>query len=163
METVHPDDRQLLNKNLDRAIHEKIGFDMEFRIALADGSIKHVQGVGRPVLGESGEVDHFTGTTVDISERKRGEALFAGEKRLLEMIATGVRARGYPECPVSDYRRLPSRHACFCFVASSRWSFIWSPSRARVFPKDGGRRWKSCLLDRVPALAGRRHIADQRS
>ncbi len=28
--------------------------------------------------------------TVDISERKRGEALFAGEKRLLEMIATGV-------------------------------------------------------------------------
>jgi len=27
---------------------------------------------------------------VDISERKRGEALFAGEKRLLEMIATGV-------------------------------------------------------------------------
>ena len=63
---------------------------MEFRIALADGSIKHVQGVGRPVLGESGEVDHYTGTTVDISERKRGEALFAGEKRLLEMIATGV-------------------------------------------------------------------------
>jgi hypothetical protein len=39
------------------------------------------------VLGESGEVDHYTGTTVDISERKRGEALFAGEKRLLEMIA----------------------------------------------------------------------------
>src|SRR5260370_4725308 len=30
------------------------------------------------------------GTTVDISERKRGEALFTGEKRLLEMIATGV-------------------------------------------------------------------------
>jgi hypothetical protein len=46
--------------------------------------------VGRPVVGESGEVDHYTGTTVDISERKRGEALFAGEKRLLEMIATGV-------------------------------------------------------------------------
>src|SRR4030095_556320 len=60
------------------------------RIALADGSIKHVQGVGRPVLGKSGEVDRYNGTTVDISERKRGEALFVGEKRLLEMIATGV-------------------------------------------------------------------------
>jgi len=90
LETVHPEDRSTIEQNLDRAVREKSGFDMEFRIALADGSIKHVQGVGRPVLGESGEVDHYTGTTVDISERKRGEALFAGEKRLLEMIATGV-------------------------------------------------------------------------
>ena len=90
IETVHPDDRQFIEQELDEAIHERIGFDLEFRLALADGSIKHVQGVGRPALGPSGEVDSFTGTTVDISERKRGEALFAGEKRLLEMIATGV-------------------------------------------------------------------------
>src|SRR5881392_471283 len=90
METVHPEDRQFIKQKLDEAIHERTGFDLEFRLALADGSIKHVEGVGRPVLGPSGEVDSYTGTTVDISERKRGEALFAGEKRLLEMIATGV-------------------------------------------------------------------------
>src|SRR5438874_1631839 len=90
METVHPDDRKFIKQKLDEAIHERTGFDLEFRLALADGSIKHVQGVGRPALGSSGEVDSYTGTTVDISERKRGEALFAGEKRLLEMIATGV-------------------------------------------------------------------------
>src|SRR5207248_2673427 len=59
-------------------------------IALADGSIKHVHGVGRPVLEESGEVHNYTGTTVDITEHKRRETLFSGEKRLLEMIATGV-------------------------------------------------------------------------
>ena len=79
-----------MGESLDEAIKEKRGFDLEFRIALADGSIKHVQGVGRPVLGDSGDVDRYIGTTVDISERKRGEALFTGEKRLLEMIATGV-------------------------------------------------------------------------
>src|SRR5437764_739852 len=90
MGTVHPEDRQFIKQKLDEAIHERTGFDLEFRLALADGSVKHVQGVGRPVLGPSGEVDSYTGTTVDISERKRGEALFAGEKRLLEMIATGV-------------------------------------------------------------------------
>src|SRR5205814_8360384 len=61
-----------------------------FRIAPADGYIKRVQGVGRAALGASGEIDGFIGTTVDISERKRGQALFTGEKRLLEMIATGV-------------------------------------------------------------------------
>jgi PAS domain S-box-containing protein len=90
LQTVHPEDRSFIERGLDEAIREKRGFDMEFRIALADGSIKHVQGVGRPVVGESGEVDYYTGTTVDISERKRREALFSGEKRLLEMIASGV-------------------------------------------------------------------------
>src|SRR6266700_799145 len=90
METVHPDDRKFIKQKLDEAIHERTGFDLEFRLALAGESIKHVQGVGRPALGPSGEVDGYTGTTVDISERKRGQALFAGEKRLLEMIATGV-------------------------------------------------------------------------
>src|SRR5438067_11150052 len=90
METVHPEDRQFIKQKLDEAIHERTGFDLEFRLALADGSVKHVQGVGRPVVGEAGEVDRYVGTTVDITERKRGEALFIGEKRLLEMIATGV-------------------------------------------------------------------------
>src|SRR6476469_3550212 len=58
LETVHPEDRSTIGQNLDRAVREKSGFDMEFRIALADGSIKHVQGVGRPVLSESGEVNN---------------------------------------------------------------------------------------------------------
>src|SRR5437868_4161314 len=90
LETVHPEDRSFIERSLDEAAREKRGFDMEFRIALADGSVKHVQGVGRPAVDESGEVDRYIGTTVDITERKRGEALFIGEKRLLEMIATGV-------------------------------------------------------------------------
>src|SRR5438477_1239406 len=90
LETVHPDDRSFIEQSLDEAVREKSGFNLEFRIALAGGSIKHVQGVGRPVVDKSGEVDHYIGTTVDITERKRGQALFAGEKRLLEMIATGV-------------------------------------------------------------------------
>src|SRR5207237_9869867 len=68
LETVHPEDRSFIERNLDEAVRKKGGFDMEFRIALADGSIKHVHGVGRPVVEESGEVDRYIGTTVDISE-----------------------------------------------------------------------------------------------
>ncbi len=89
LETVHPDDRSFIERGLDKAIREKSGFDMEFRIALADGSIKHVQGVGRPVLTQSGGIDSYVGTTVDITYRKHAEALLAGEKRLLEMVARG--------------------------------------------------------------------------
>jgi PAS domain S-box-containing protein len=89
LETVHPEDRSFIQEGLDKAIREKSGFDMEFRIALADGSVKDVQGVGRPVLTHSGEIDNYIGTTVDITARKRAEALLAGEKRLLEMVARG--------------------------------------------------------------------------
>jgi PAS domain S-box-containing protein len=107
LETVHPEDRSFIERSLDEAVREKRGFDMEFRIALADGSVKHVQGVGRPVVGESGEVDRYIGTTVDITERKRGEALFIGEKRLLEMIATGVALKEILNCLcviIEEYR-----------------------------------------------------------
>ena len=107
LETVHPEDRWFIKRSLDEAVRDKAGFDLEFRIALADGSIKHVQGVGRPDLGASGHVVRYTGTTVDISERKRGQALFAGEKRLLEMMATGVALEEILNCLcgiIEDYR-----------------------------------------------------------
>jgi PAS domain S-box-containing protein len=89
LETVHPEDRSFIEQGLDQAVREKIGFDMEFRIALTDGSIKNVQGVGRPVFTQAGDLDNYIGTTVDITARKHSEALLAGEKRLLEMVARG--------------------------------------------------------------------------
>jgi PAS domain S-box-containing protein len=89
LETVHPDDRSLVERSLDRAVRDRSGFDLEFRIALRDGSVRHVQGVGRPVVTQSGDIDNYIGTTVDITPRKRAEALLAGEKRLLEMVARG--------------------------------------------------------------------------
>src|ERR1044071_5140122 len=89
LEAVHPDDRSLIERGFDEAVREKSGFDMEFRIALADGSIKNVQSVGRPILTHSGDSSYYIGTTVDITARKHAEALLAGEKRLLEMVARG--------------------------------------------------------------------------
>jgi PAS domain S-box-containing protein len=89
LETVHPDDRSFIEQGLDEAVRKKSGFDLEFRIALADGSIKNVQGVGRPVFTQSGEIDNYIGTTVDITARKHAAALLGGEKRLLEMMARG--------------------------------------------------------------------------
>src|SRR6202011_1386285 len=80
LKTVHPEDRSFIERSLEEAIRARSNFDLEFRIALADGSIKHVQGVGQPAVDAPGEADRYTGTTVDISERKRGQALFVGEK-----------------------------------------------------------------------------------
>jgi PAS domain S-box-containing protein len=41
------------------------------------------------VLNASGDLTEFVGSATDVTERKRAELLLAGEKQLLEMIATG--------------------------------------------------------------------------
>jgi PAS domain S-box-containing protein len=72
---VHPEERALVQRTLDRAILERGGFSLDYRIILPDGSSKHVHAEGRPVLTEAGDIDDFVGTTMDITERKRSEEL----------------------------------------------------------------------------------------
>jgi PAS domain S-box-containing protein len=89
VERTHPEDRSTVQQLIERVSREKNGFDFEHRLLMPDGSVKHLRVVGRPSIDESGNFE-FVGAVTDISNRKRGEALFAGEKHLLEMIATGV-------------------------------------------------------------------------
>jgi PAS domain S-box-containing protein len=52
-----------------RAIREKAGFEVDFRIALPDGSIKRIHSVGHPVVDSNGEVVELIGTHLDVSEQ----------------------------------------------------------------------------------------------
>ena len=72
-ERVHPEDRELLFEILDDAIRRKSPFEFDFRILLADGSVKHIHSVGHPVLDEAGKLVHYVGSLMDITERKRAE------------------------------------------------------------------------------------------
>jgi PAS domain S-box-containing protein len=85
VERVHPGDRSYVQRILDDAIREGSGFDFEFRIVIPNGSIKWIHGVGRPIVKESGEVDEYIGTAVDITDRKRAEEeLYRSEASLRE-------------------------------------------------------------------------------
>src|SRR6266850_2305170 len=86
---VHPEDRAKWQEAIDRAIGEKSGYQVEFRILLPDGTVKYIHTVGHPVLNASGDLAEFVGSATDITDRKRAEVLLAREKRLLEMIARG--------------------------------------------------------------------------
>ena len=52
-----------------RAIREKADFEVDFRIAVPDGSIKHVHCVGHPVVNSDGDVIELIGTYVDVTEQ----------------------------------------------------------------------------------------------
>jgi len=70
---LHPEDRAFVQQVLDIAIRDRAGFACDFRIVLPDGPVKYVHGVGRPIVRESGKIDEYIGTTIDISEQKRNE------------------------------------------------------------------------------------------
>ena len=89
-ERIHSEDVPKWQAAVNRAISEKADYEVEYRLVFPDVTTKHVHVVGHPVLNSSGEVVQFIGSVTDITERKRAEALLAGEKRLLEMVATGV-------------------------------------------------------------------------
>jgi PAS domain S-box-containing protein len=89
LQRTHPDDRSAVQQLCERVSRERKEWDLEHRLLMPDGSVKYVRVVGHPSPDESGNFE-FVGAVTDITERKLGEALFSGEKRLLEMIATGV-------------------------------------------------------------------------
>ena len=72
IQQTHPDDRQVLVHALDRARLEKKDFELEHRLLMRDGSIKHLQVVARALADESGDLE-FVGAVMDITRRKRAE------------------------------------------------------------------------------------------
>jgi PAS domain S-box-containing protein len=84
LQRVHPEDLNKFTQAWQRAIHDKVDADVEYRIVLPDGTIKHVYGIGHPVLNANGELVEIVGTTVDITERKRTEEELRKHREHLE-------------------------------------------------------------------------------
>src|SRR5579864_649806 len=73
LQRIHPDDRARQQQEIFRAISEKSDYDIEYRILLPGGAVKHVHSVGHPVMDDSGNLVQFIGSTTDITERKQAE------------------------------------------------------------------------------------------
>jgi PAS domain S-box-containing protein len=79
---IHPDDRDRVSETCLKGIGEKVEFKTDFRVVLRDGTLKHLQAIWHPVLNETGELVHYVGTVMDITERKRvNEALLESEEQ----------------------------------------------------------------------------------
>ena len=77
---VHPEDRDRLQQLRDRATQNGMDLDVEHRILLPDGVIKHVHVVAHAGRDNSGNLE-YVGVVTDITERKRAD----GSCELLEI------------------------------------------------------------------------------
>ncbi|TMA67177.1 MAG: PAS domain S-box protein, partial [Deltaproteobacteria bacterium] len=87
---VHPDDRAAVTAGWMAAVREKREDEREFRMLTPRGEVRWVHVCTKPIVSEDGRVTGHVGTSEDITARRRAEALQAGQKYVLELLATGA-------------------------------------------------------------------------
>jgi PAS domain S-box-containing protein len=88
--TLHPNDVERHLKKWRASWSTGRPFENEARHRDAHGNYRWLLVRAVPLRNEQGKILKWYGTAIDIEDRKRAEALLKGERRLLEMIATGV-------------------------------------------------------------------------
>jgi PAS domain S-box-containing protein len=66
---ILPEDRPRVREVAQRAVQDKSDFEVDFRIALPNGSITRVHSVGHPVVNGDGDVIELVGTHVDVTQQ----------------------------------------------------------------------------------------------
>ena len=72
IQQIHPEDRVRVQQTIESAIHQRTGFDIEYRLMTRGGSVKYLHVVVQARENPSGELE-FVGAVTDITERKRAE------------------------------------------------------------------------------------------
>ncbi|WP_420885730.1 PAS domain-containing protein [Candidatus Reidiella endopervernicosa] len=70
LNTVHPDDRKQVNEAYNKSVKERHHYQIEHRLLMSNGRIKHVQERGRTRYSESGEPLLSVGTVQDITDKR---------------------------------------------------------------------------------------------
>jgi PAS domain S-box-containing protein len=88
-EAIHTDDRPGVIERWHAVLATRQSGEFEGRLRRSDGAYRWFLIRAVPLRGEAGAVVGWYAQSIDIHDRKRAEALLAGEKQLLEMITRG--------------------------------------------------------------------------
>jgi len=69
LDTVHPDDRDMLKETFGRSLQEHTPYEIEHRLLIKDGRIKYVHEQGSTIYDEQGRPLSTVGTVQDITDR----------------------------------------------------------------------------------------------
>ena len=85
LQRVHPEDAAFVKQTIDRASQDGKDFNLEHRLLMPDGAVKHVHVVAHGEIEESGELEFF-GALMDVTAAKQAaEALRHAEADLAHM------------------------------------------------------------------------------
>jgi len=108
-ERIHPGDRDRLNAEVQRAVGEKRGYSIGYRILLPDGTVKHIDSIGQPVFSASGELVEIVTTQIDVTDRKRAEEAHRESEYKLRQIFETVPGLLWSADPAGEPTQLNQR------------------------------------------------------
>jgi PAS domain S-box-containing protein len=113
-DVVHPDDLPRVIASWKQSMDAGQPYDIEHRIRRADGIYRWFHMRGFPLRDAEGRIVLWYSLQTDVDDRKRAEALLAGEKRLLEMVAGGDAMSGILDalCQLVE----STAGGCYCSV-----------------------------------------------
>jgi diguanylate cyclase (GGDEF)-like protein/PAS domain S-box-containing protein len=114
MELIHPDDRAMVEKQIQETLKKEEHTSFDHRILLPDGRVKHVQEKGKPRYNAAGDPAKLCGTILDITERKQAELVLAQEEKKWRAI-------------------LEASYDASVMIDSKGRILFWSPSAERMF------------------------------
>jgi len=87
IQRIHPDDQPAFRESVERAMHNKFDEELDYRIVHPGGAVRDIHTIGHPVFSPSGDLIEYTGTVIDVTERKRAEEeLRRSEMELQQML-----------------------------------------------------------------------------
>jgi PAS domain S-box-containing protein len=167
-ERVHPDDLSPVLEIVDKARSEKRDYEVDFRIVLPDGSIRHGHTVARPVFDSAGAVAEYFSTTVDVTERKKaaeklqriqntframveksaeGILLMRPDKSVLYASPAVERVLGYTPREMTEQPMMDRVHRDYAQYSEDGWTQLMqgpnheSTTEMMARHKDGSWRW----------------------
>jgi PAS domain S-box-containing protein len=89
LERIHPDDRDRVQHALDRATEARADFDLEHRLLMPDGSVKHLHVLARALTTSSGHLE-FVGAVTDVTAAKLAEEALRASERSFRLIVDSI-------------------------------------------------------------------------
>jgi PAS domain S-box-containing protein len=84
---IHPEDRNYVEVNRTKAIHDREDYSVEHRILLPDGTTKIVLHRGRHIGGGRGHAVEYVGTVLDVTEQRKNESKVREAQAALSQVA----------------------------------------------------------------------------
>ena len=85
LQRVHPEDKALVQQLIDRASQDGKDFDLEYRLLMPGGSIKHLHVVAHAIRDELDQIE-FVGAVTDITATKTAEQRIQQDERELRQL-----------------------------------------------------------------------------
>jgi PAS domain S-box-containing protein len=148
LQRVHPEDAARGKQIIESALHDGEDFDLEHRLLMPDGAVKHVHIVAHAERDEAGELE-FVGAVMDVSDRKQAEeASRRSESNLAEAQKLTHTGSWVWQVAGKDALHLSEEWYRIYGFDPEKGIPTWEQRLRRIHPEDRA-KWQEAAIDRA--------------